>query len=153
MKRAAIAFLFLVGCSSAEPAATPDGGNQAVFGTTGATGVYGDRSASCDRVVAALKAKAAALGCSLAPEPACPAMVDQLELSAGLPVGSCVQYDLGTIDNCEQRIATYTTCNDFASKACQIGLRKCSGTTTDAGTDAAMDAATDVATDSAGEGG
>lgn len=152
MIRAAIACLFLLGCSSSDDGKTPDAGDQSVFATTGATGTYGDRSAACDRVVAALKAKEAALGCKLSPEPSCPALVDNLELSGRLPAGSCVEYDLGTVENCEKRVATYTACTDFASKGCQLGIRKCSGVT-DAGADTKMDAPIEAATDSASEGG
>lgn len=149
MTRAAIVCFLLAGCGSSADDKPTTSGPPAVFSTTGATGVYGDRSVACDRVAAALKAKASTLMCTLSPEPACPALVDQLEQSSGLPAGSCVQYDLGTVENCEQRIATYTTCADFASKGCQLGIRKCSGPT-DAGV---TDTSTDSASDAVSEGG
>lgn len=151
MMRAAVACLLLAGCSSAaEP--TPVVGNQAVFATNGASKTYGDRQAACERVVTALTTRSKALDCALTPPPACPALVDQLEIAGGLPAGSCVEYDLGTVENCEQRIATYATCDEFASKGCQLGIRRCP-TSTDAGVDSAADSAPDVATDSTSDGG
>ena len=148
MKRAAIACLWIAGCSSAGAEPTADAGNQAPFATNGASKTYGDRLAACERVASALRTKSEALKCALTPPPACPALVDDVEIRGGLPAGSCVEYDLGTVENCEQRIATYTTCEEFASKGCQLGIRRCP-----TGSDAGLDTASDVAPDSTSDGG
>jgi len=127
--------LGVVGCggSSADPTPEADTGTDP-FGTTGASGTYGSRSEACARVATALNDRAAALGCKLAVTPSCPAIVDDLEQRAGV-TGQCMEYDLGTVANCEARVASYTSCADF-SKGCQLGLRAsatASCTTADAG--------------------
>ncbi len=135
--------LAAVGCggSSADPTPEADTGTDP-FGTTGASGTYGSRSDACVRVASALNDRAAALGCNLAVKPSCPAIVDDLEARAGV-TGQCMEYDLGTVANCEARVASYTTCADFA-KGCQLGLRAsatASCATADAGAETASDAA------------
>lgn len=130
--------LALFGCSSSTPEPAPaDTGGADPFGTTGATGVFGTRDDACTRVVAALNKRATELGCNLL-SAKCPDMVDDLEQRAGV-AGQCMDYDLGTVTNCEARIATYSACSDFQEKGCQLGLRRsltnyCS--TADAGQDA-----------------
>jgi hypothetical protein len=134
-----IALSALAGCSSSsssEPAAADTGGADP-FATTGSNGTFGNRDDACKRVVDALNARGTELGCALT-DAKCPDMVDDLEQRAGV-AGQCMEYDLGTVANCEARIATYTTCADFASKGCQLLLRPSPSNncaTADAGQDA-----------------
>lgn len=133
-----LACLPLVACSSPrvdggdQPAAEPD-----KFADAGATGLYGSRATACDRITAAMNAKADELGCTLDPKPECPAYVDRLETSQGL-AGRCMEYDLGTVATCEQRIAAYTQCSEFGTSPCRLTLRESKTGTTcaDAGADA-----------------
>jgi hypothetical protein len=134
----AIALIALPGCgsSSAEPT-TADTGGADPFATSGASGVFGDRNAACARVASALNSRGAAIGCALSAAK-CPDMIDDLEQRAGVS-GQCMEYDLGTVANCEARIAAYAACTDFAAKPCQLGLRQSltnNCATSDAGSDA-----------------
>ncbi len=142
-----VALGVVAGCSSSdEPAATPASDAADIPTDAGATGVFIDRSTACARYVAALDAKAEALGCTLAPDPACPASFDDLEQRGGLG-GKCVKYDEGSIAACEARIASYTTCEDFPNKPCLFAVQQdpsgASCPSADAGADAPSDAPSD----------
>lgn len=128
----------LLACSSPRVEAVDDAAvGPDKFADAGATGAFGDRATACNRITAAMNAKAGELGCTLAPAPECPAYVDRLETSQGLG-GRCMEYDLGTVGTCEQRIAAYTQCSDFSTSPCKLTLResKSGSTCADAGADA-----------------
>jgi hypothetical protein len=89
-------------------------------------------------VVAALTKRAAEIpDCTLVGV-SCPALVDKLEVQAGA-AGKCMEYDLGTVANCEARIATYESCSDF-EKGCPLVLRQSMGTCTSTADAGATDA-------------
>jgi hypothetical protein len=130
-------------CGSSETATTPPG-DDGPFKTNGANGVKISRTEACARFVAAALKKADALKCSLTPVPACPDVVDALEatLRAKNPTLCIDGYDEGVVSNCEKRIATYTTCEDFPTKGCALTvIPKPAGTScdTDAGADSGAD--------------
>jgi hypothetical protein len=107
----------------------------AVNGANGSTKI--SKCAACDRYVAALMAKAEQLHCTLSPTPKCPDVLDQFEaqLKAKQP-DLCIDSYIGeTLSNCECRVNTYTSCEDFAapdagadsgpSRNCTIGVFQC----------------------------
>jgi hypothetical protein len=148
-----IALTMLAGCGSSDsnPATTSDTGVDP-FATSGASGGFGERGAAWARIATAMATRATALGCNLAGA-TCPLILDTLEQNAGV-AGQCLEYDLGTIANCEARIATYASCADFAAKGCQLQLRPSTSSscpTPDAGSDAAPETAADVGTDAGSE--
>lgn len=134
------AIILALGCSSSEPAPAPapDVGYDP-FETSGATGTYGTREETCARITGALTKRASELGCGTVIGATCPKYVDDLEATQGV-AGKCMEYDLGTVTNCEARIASYVACADFNSKPCQLTLRQ-SATATCTG--AAVDAASE----------
>jgi len=118
-----MACILAAGCGSSdpEPVTAADTGSDP-FESSGANGTFGSRNDACTRVASALNNRATAVGCPLVGA-TCPRIVDELEARAGV-AGQCMEYDLGTVANCEARISTYTTCADFETKGCQLGLRK-----------------------------
>lgn len=149
----AIACCALAGCSSSDPApATPTTDAADIPTDAGATGVFIDRDDACARYLAALQAKATALACDVRDKDgaplSCPAAFDALEQKGGL-AGKCVRYDEGSIAGCEARIASYTSCDDFAGKPCLFAVQQdptgASCPPADAGPDGAIDAAADTA--------
>jgi hypothetical protein len=108
----------------------------------GANDTWIDRAQACDRIVAAMKASADYLKCKLDPAPSCPELVDAAEKKLGAP--SCYRYDEGVVLNCEHRIQSYVTCDDFQTKPCaalrmQVDSSGKACSSIDAGTDAVGD--------------
>ncbi len=151
-------------CSSSSTADTPDTGPIGCppdpFVVDGIDKIKTDRLAACNRYVAALNAKAEALHCGFITPPTCPKVIEDFEASfrAGYP-GVCIDgYSVGSLANCECRIATYTSCADFsaAGKLCKLAViqddvtKKCEA---DAGADADALSPLDDAPGDAGGGG
>lgn len=169
---AILGLLVLDACSSsAAPTDSyvgPSGCPADPFAVDGLDKVKTDRLTVCNRYVAALKAKADSLHCSLTPVPECPKAIDDFEaLLRGSDPTICIDnYSAGAIANCECRIAAYTSCKDFddhgdpdagrPAKVCRIGVfpddpsKKCSA---DAGVDADALSPLDDAPGDAGGGG
>jgi hypothetical protein len=131
------------GCSSSDPLPAPQprytGPDPFAAANDGATNVFIDRLQACERLLAAMNAAADYLHCTLDPSPACPDLVDAAEKKLGAP--ACYRYDEGVIANCEHRIETYVSCDDFQTRPCSALRMKPDSTGTactsaDAGTDA-----------------
>jgi len=135
-----LAAILAGGCGSSDPETSPPADTGVdPFATTGASGTFGSREDACARVAAALNARAGALGCGTLIGATCPKIVDDLEAKAGV-AGKCMEYDLGSVANCEARIASYTSCADFNSgKACQLVLRQSATAVCAPATDAASE--------------
>ncbi|MGZ6096477.1 MAG: hypothetical protein ACXWUG_30825, partial [Polyangiales bacterium] len=109
----------------------------------GANDTFIDRAQACARIVAAMKASAEYLSCKLDPDPKCPDLVDTAEAKLG-GAPACYRYDDGVVSNCEHRIQSYVTCDDFTNKPCaplrmKVDTSGKACLSSDAGTDAAGD--------------
>ena len=111
-------------CSSNSGGGGASGCPDNPFSTNGIDFVKIDRATACARYVAALTSKAESLHCTLSPVPECPAVLDAFEanLKNANPDVCIDSYSAGAIANCECRIATYSSCGDFATKACELGV-------------------------------
>jgi hypothetical protein len=117
---------FAVACNSngEEPSNVTGGDAGNAFETTGANGQFEYRDQACATYVGALRTRATALGCTLSPDPSCPAVLDDFERTA-FPPGTCiVGYDEGALANCLARISSYTQCTDFATKRCVLVVKQ-----------------------------